>query len=228
MKKIGLVQAIADIPMALKGFPKNLIKDPKSAAEMEQWRRISNAYLWIAAIPLIVAVVLMVLQLGGSVSPILALAGFGAMIFLAYRKNSVKNTVGVQIESLTCPECQSMIAYDNNVHYDVLDVQVSVHSTKTPTKRGEEAKTSPMHINATGEETTRVKIYSKCQNCGNEHTFTQAFCTGRCSKSIRDVAYYQADTVKLQLDNEVRQVAKDVFTNGKADSNAFGVAAGVC
>ena len=220
-KKPAFIQSILDIPMALKGFPKNLLKEPKNATELAQCQREHKAYLWLAAVPLIAAVIMMALQLDEGISMILGLVGFLALILLLYRMNQIKNFVGAQIGDLTCPECNEMITFDENVRYEVKNVSWGVHSTKLPVKRGEEH--SPMNVSATGRETADVTIVCKCQKCGNQHSFDKSFVTGECRKEQRDVVCVQADRIKAQLENEVRQVSRTVFVENEDGENDYGV-----
>ena len=221
--KISFLQSITDIPMALKGFPKNLTKEPKNAAEFAQCKREHKAYMLLAAIPLIAAVIMMALQIDEGVSMIFGLAGFGAMIFLLYRMNQIKNFVGVQIEDLTCPQCKEMVTYDENVHYEVNSINWSVHATKLPTKRGSEANTSPMNVSATGKQVAKVEITCKCQKCGHKHSFAKNLLIGECRKEQRNVQPHVADLVKMELENEVQKVSHAVFAENKSSQNEYGV-----
>ena len=222
-EKISIIQSIVDIPMTLKGFPKNLTKEPKNAAELALCKREHKSYMWLAAIPLILAVVLMALKVDDGVTMILGLVGFAAMIFLLYRMNQIKNFVGVQIEDLTCPQCQEMIGYDENVRYEVNSVNWSVRAGKLPTKRGSEANTAPMNVYAEGEQRAKVEIACKCQKCGHQHSLAKSFIIGRCRKEQRNVAPHMADLVKMQLENEVQKVSYAVFAENKSGENAYGV-----
>ena len=221
--KANFIQPIMDIPMVLKGFPKNLVKKPKNAAELEQCRREHKAYMLLAAIPLIVAVILMALEVDDGVSMIVGMVGIGAMIYLLYRMNQIKNFVGVQIADLTCPQCQEMIAYDENVRYTVDSVKWHVHTGKIPTKHGSEANTSPMKVYAEGKQEAQVKITCKCQKCGNMHSFNKCFLIGSCSKRKHDVSPAAADLIMQGLEKDVRKVSQEVFEENKSGQNEYGV-----
>lgn len=220
-KKKGLMGAITDIPLALKGFPKNLKWEPKNVDEYEMCKRIGNAYLFIALIPLIIGIVLYAASM--DIGMFVALAGMMAMVFVAYKKNHLKNDYEAKFTNLTCPDCRAMIAYDENVKYSVLNVSWSISAVKLPTKRGEEANTCPMNISVEGREETKVEITCKCQKCGKERTFIQTFCTGRCRKEQRDVDRRSADTLLAQFKNEVNAVCHAVFDEDERGTNTMGV-----
>ena len=221
--KISFIQSIMDIPMALKGFPKNLTKEPKNAAEFTQCKREHKAYMLLAAIPLIVAVIMMVLQVDEGVSMIFGMVGIGAMIFLLYRMNQIKNFVGVQIEDLTCPQCKEMIVYDENVRYEVNSINWNVYAGKLPTKRGSEANTAPMNVYAKGKQVAEVEVACKCQKCGHAHSFSKSFLIGICEKEQKNVAPHMADLIKLELENAVQKVSHAVFAENKSGQNEYGV-----
>ena len=221
--KISFIQSIMDIPIVLKGFPKNLTKEPKNAAEFTQCRREHKAYMLLAAIPLIVAVIMMALQIAEGVSMILGMVGIGAMIFLLHRMNVIKNFVGVKIEVLTCSQCKEMVVYDENVRYQVNSVNWDVYAGKSPTKRGSEADTSPMNVYARGRQVADVKITCKCQKCGNAHSFAKNVVIGICEKSQNNVAPHVADLIKLELENAVQKVSHAVFAENKSGQNEYGV-----
>lgn len=220
-KRSGFLQSIVDIPLALKGFPKNLFKKlPKNKKELELYLRELSAYMWLGLVLIILGVVLGIDGIGMFVGMI----GFAFIIFVFWKKNNVKNGgLGDQILDLSCPQCGEMIAYDTNVKYEVSNSSWSVRATKTPMKRGEEAATCNMNINAHGTESTKVEISCKCQKCGKEHTFTKSFETGSCSKHLSDVSRTSADQIRAQFENEVRQVCRDVFDNDGSGENDFGV-----
>lgn len=220
-KRSGFLQSIVDIPLALKGFPKNLFKKlPKNKKELELYLRELSAYMWLGLVLIILGVVLGIDGIGMFVGMI----GFAFIIFVFWKKNNVKNGgLGDQILDLSCPQCGEMITYDANVKYEVINSSWSVSATKTPMKHGEEAATCNMNISAHGTESTKVEIFCKCQKCGQEHAFTKSFETGYCSKSLRDVSRSSADKIRAQFENEVRQVCRDVFDNGSDGDNDFGV-----
>ena len=220
-KKKGLLGAITDIPLALKGFPKNLKWKPKNVDEYEMCKRIGNAYLFIALIPLIIGIVLYAASM--DIGMFVALAGMMAMVFVAYKKNHLKNDYEAKFTNLTCPDCKAMITYDENVKYSVLDASWSIFDRKQPTKTGEEANICPMNILVRGREETKVEITCKCQKCGKERTFIQTFCTGWCEKEQRDVDRRSADTLLAQFKNEVNAVCHAVFDEGESGENTYGV-----
>lgn len=229
----GILQSILDIPLALKGFPKNLTRQPKNKEEMALYKREHAAYMWCGVAILALCVVLIAIgttidnfdtmMTFTSSAMIVGLVGGGFIIFLLYRMNGIKNGAAVQIEDLTCPACGEMIEFDENVSFEVLGKSWRTHSGERPMKDNHNQETGSYIVYAHGEENTKVQITCRCQKCGKDHTFEKLFTTGKCSKEMRDVSFIQKSDVRLQLDNQVRQVCADVFDEGKPDKNAYGV-----
>jgi len=223
-KKSGFLQSLQDIPMALKGFPKNLFKKPpKNKKELDLYLREKSAYMWVGLALTIVGLVLNTVGVG--IGMIVAFAGLMLIVFMFYKKNNVKNGgMADHIVDLTCPACEEMITYDKNVRYKVIDVKWSAGANKYPMSyKSEDRDTCNMNIKAEGKEITQVEITCKCQKCGKEHTFTKSLATGSCSKVQRDVLRSKADKLVAQFSNEINEVARDVFEKGNSGKNDYGI-----
>ena len=84
----GFLQSIVDIPLALKGFPKNLFKEPsEDKEELDLYLREMSAYTWFGVLLVILGFVLNI----NGVGMLVALAGFMFIILVLYRKNHAKN-----------------------------------------------------------------------------------------------------------------------------------------
>lgn len=219
-KKPSFIGAIGYIPAALKGFPKNLFSKPKTLDEYEQYQQAGNAFIWLSFIPFILFCVLTALQVDEGVNMIVGMIGFAALIYLAYRKNQLKNFYGDKLEALACPECRAPIQYDENVQYKLLDLSWSVSSRK----RQMGSQNNPnQYVSASGSLLANVTLTCKCQQCGTEKKINESFTVGHCSKSMDNVNPMNADMVRAQLENDVRAVCKTVFDERKTPSNYKGV-----
>ena len=221
-KKSGFMQSLTDVPMALKGFPKNLFKKPpKNKKELELYLREKSAYMWVG---LALTIVGFVLGMDG-IGMLVSLAGLMFIVFMFYQKNNVKNGgMADHIAELTCPACQEMVTYDKNVRHKVMDVTWSANASKQPMSyKAEEKDTCNMRIIAEGKEMTQVEITCKCQKCGTEHSFQKTFKTGYCGKGQRDVMRHQADKLVAQFSNEINEVSRDVFEKGGSGENNYGI-----
>ena len=84
----GFLQSIVDIPLALKGFPKNLFKEPsEDKEELDLYLREMSAYTWFGVLLVILGFILNI----NGVGMFVALAGFMFIILVLYRKNQAKN-----------------------------------------------------------------------------------------------------------------------------------------
>lgn len=224
IKLPGFIQSFLDIPYALLGFPKNLFCAPKNFKELQKCKRAAGGYSWLAAIIIIASFLLYMKPETEGIGMVLFVFGICFALFVGSQKRTYKSfDFGEKIEKLTCPDCKEMVAFDENVTYEVLETSWHVSSTKTPSKRGSEGVTSPHLVRAGGHEYTEVKVICKCQHCGKEHSFNESFNTRSCRKGMRNVAPGMADMVRMQLENDVRKVSVEVFDKGGNGDNDLDV-----
>ncbi len=208
-EKFDFVQPFKDIPKFFKGFPKNLVhlwKDPvKSSAEVVERKKEIFPFLYIGGCLLVLFLILTLIV--PDLSFLLAIPAL-CILYCAFLLLILKKA-GEKFGDIECNNCQTRIAYDDNVQIKVLNKSFKVTtSDKKIEKNGIPVEAT---ISAKGKETTTVEVTCKCQACGTEKTFTHDFVTAEWEKSLVKVPYVQSGALLVTIEAEVRRRGEQGF-----------------
>ncbi len=205
-EKFDFVQPIKDIPAALKGFPKNIVrilKDPVKSSEEVKTRKkeiFPLLYLFIA-IALIFVILSAIFSKASSVFTGIAFvpavcAAVCVFLLMALKKAAEK------FADIECDNCKKRIAYDEKVQFKVVNKTLNIKKEdKTNDKNGVHASST---ISVEGKEITTVEITCRCQGCGTEKTFKHDFVTMECNKTAVKVPYVQSGALLITFESDVK------------------------